>query len=124
MPKNKKIIFIEDDEVTVRMYQMEFEKAGLRLICAPTGQAGFALVKKQLPALIVLDLKLPDIDGFTILKKLKTDPLTKNIPVIVFTNLQKIGNEKRVRRLGAVDFVMKTKVLPKEFVEIVKKYLN
>ncbi len=122
--KNNKIVFIEDDEVTVRMYGLRFAAAGLPMLAATTGQAGLALVKKEKPALVLLDIKLPDVDGFEVLKKLKADPPTKNIPVIVFTNIQRTGNIDKARRLGALEFVLKTSVLPKEMAAKVKALLE
>ncbi|MFH1225833.1 MAG: response regulator [bacterium] len=121
--KNNKIVFIEDDEVTVRMYGLRFEAAGVPMLVALTGQAGLDLVKKEKPGLVLLDIKLPDMDGFEVLKKLKASPQTKDIPVIVFSNIQRTGNIEKAKKLGALEFVMKTSVLPKEMVAKVKALL-
>ena len=121
---NKKVVLIEDDEVTIRMYKLQFETVGLALLTAVSGQEGFNLVKKEKPDLVLLDIKLPDMEGFEVLKKLKADAQTKDIMVIVFSNTQKTGNSEKALRLGAKEFVMKTKVLPAEMLEKVKGYLE
>ena len=74
--------------------------------------------------MVLLDIKLPDVDGFEVLKKLKADPQTKSIPVIVFTNIQRTGNLEKSRKLGALEFVLKTSVLPKEMAAKVKALLQ
>ncbi len=124
MPKNGKIVLIEDDEVTVRMYHLQFEAAGLTLLTALKGQEGIALIKKEKPVLVLLDIKLPDIDGFEVLKRLKADAQTKNIPVFIFTNIQRAGNAEKALKLGAAEFIMKTKVLPSEMVSQITAYLE
>jgi len=121
--KNYKIVLVEDDEVTIRMYGLQFEAAGLKLLSASTGSEGFALIKKEKPDLVLLDIKLPDMEGFEVLKKIKADAQTKATKVIIFSNTQKTGNSEKALRLGAEEFVMKTKVLPNEMLVKVKGYL-
>lgn len=118
-----KIVLIDDDEVTVRMYTLQFASPELTLLTAPNGQEGLALVKKEKPDLVLLDLKLPDMEGFEVLKALKADARLKSIPVMVFSNAQKTSNAEKALKLGAVEFVMKTKVLPNEMANKIKAYL-
>lgn len=122
--KKAKILLIEDDLITVKMYQAKFENAGLNLLISLTGQGGLDLIKKEKPDLILLDIKLEDMDGFEILRKVKKDPETRSIPVIILSNIRKINGEPKGKRLGAAEFIMKAKILPDELAEKIKRYLK
>ena len=94
------------------------------MVSALDGQIGWELVKKEKPNLILLDLILPKIHGFEVLRKIKTDPETKNIPVIVLTNLEGISDIDKALELGATTYLVKATYSLKEVVEKVKKALE
>ena len=119
----KTILLIEDDLITVKMYQAKFESAGLNLLVATSGAQGLEMIKKEKPDLVLLDIKLGDTDGFDILKKVKKDSEIKNIPVILLSNIRKLNGEDKGKKLGAEEFIMKAKILPDELIEKIKKYL-
>ena len=81
----KKILVIDDDPNTVRLTQKWCENAGYEVVGVLNGTAGLEQAKVQQPALILLDIMLPDIGGIELCKKLKADPATRNIPVIFIT---------------------------------------
>ena len=125
MPKKKvKILLIEDDEMQVMMYKIEFANFGYELLTANREETGVEIAKKEKPALIFLDLLLGTSSGVDVLKKIKADKDIKNIKVIVMTNLTKKGLEEECRKEGAIDFLIKSKFVPREIVEIATTYLN
>lgn len=93
------------------------------MISALDGETGLKLAKSQKPDLILLDLVLPKIHGFEVLKKLKEDKETKGIPVIVLTNLEGVGDVDKVLGLGATTYLVKAQYSLEEVVEKIKKAL-
>src|SRR3990167_6580283 len=85
----KTILLVEDDQILVRMYTRKFEKEGYKVLSAFDGEAGLTTLQGASPApnIILLDVMLPKINGFELLGKIKSDPSTKEIPVILLTNL-------------------------------------
>ena len=88
----RKILFIEDEAILQKTFGDILKQADYKVISALDGETGLRLAKTEKPDLILLDLILPAMDGFEILEKLKKDPETKKIPVIVLTNLVKKQN--------------------------------
>jgi len=104
----KKILFIED-EFTLQKNMGEFlEKAGYKIVHALDGEIGLSLAKKENPDLILLDLILPKMSGFEVLEKLKEDNATKNIPVIILTNLEESTDVEKSLKLGATTYLVKS----------------
>lgn len=130
----KKILFIEDAPDLISMYRAMFESAGYEMINTDDPLEGFEMAAREKPALILLDIILPPSKGEVanlnerygqeILKRLKGHPETKNIPVLVFTNLNTPQDRKLAKSLGALEYIIKADVLPKEMVKIVASYLR
>jgi len=81
---NKKILIIEDENFLLDMYRMKFEKEGYTVFTSLTGEEGVRIAQKEKPDLILLDLVMPKMDGYQVLKKLKADKRTKDIKVYIF----------------------------------------
>ena len=122
--KEKKILLIEDDEVQVMMYNVEFSNFGYDLLVANNGKDGVEIAKKEKPDLIFLDLLLGNSSGVDVLKKIKANKENKDTKVLVMTNLTKKGLENECKELGALDFLIKSKFVPREIVEIAMAYLE
>jgi len=120
----KKVLFIEDDPDQIFMYQSVFEIEGMCMMAATNHQEGLKMAQTEEPELILLDLLLGDESGIDVLKDLKANPKTKNIPVIVFTNYEKKGLPEECARLGADDFILKIKTTPFEFAKMIKAILE
>ena len=103
----KKILFIEDEEALQRTMGEMLEQNSYSILKALDGEAGLKMAKKELPDLILLDLILPKKNGFEVLVELKKDPATKNIPVIVLTNLEGSSDVERALSLGAMTYLVK-----------------
>lgn len=124
MPNKKKILLIEDEETLVDIYSTKLNLEGFEVIVARDGILGVNLALKHLPDLILLDIILPQRDGFDVLTKLKQNPQTKKIPVIIISNLGQEYEIKKGLSLGAVKFLTKTNYTPAQVVEEIKKVLK
>lgn len=123
---NKKILLIEDEPLLVSLYKETFEDKPYVLFVAETGNDGLEAVQNDRPDLILLDILLPGINGFEVLRRLKESPKTKDIPVIVLTNLGSEETDKDrqlAMSLGAIDYLVKSYHTPDELLKIVGKYL-
>lgn len=123
-PKKAAILLIEDDPTLIEMYQMKFRLSGLKLLVATGGYSGLAMVKKVKPDLVLLDIRMDDLDGFEVLKRMKADPTLKDIPVYLLTNMGEKDAAEKGKRLGAEAYVMKAKLTPQEVVDMVSLRLN
>lgn len=122
MTKKPSIVLVEDDDFISEMYALKF-KSDYDFEVARDGAEGLALIQKVKPDLVLLDIILPQLDGFEVLERLKQDPATKDIPVLLLTNLGQKDNVKKGLRLGAVDYIIKAHYTPTEVVEKVKRTL-
>lgn len=122
--KSTHLLLVEDDTFLANIYKTKFEMEGFSVMVAENGEEGLAAAKKKPPALILLDILLPKMDGFTVLKKLKADAATKAIPVILLTNLGQKDDVDKGLELGAVDYLIKAHFKPSETVAKVKKALG
>ncbi len=111
-PKRATILLIEDDRILADMYRLKFEVSGLGLLVAFGGYEGLDSAKKAKPDLILLDLRMDDLDGFEVLTRLKADPTLAHIPVILLTNMSEKDNAEKGLALGAEAYVLKSKILP------------
>ena len=119
-----KILFIEDEQALQKALGDILGEEGYEVISALDGETGLRLAKTEKPDLILLDIVLPKIGGFEVLKKLKEDPETEEIPVIILTNLEEIEDVEKALRLGATTYLVKTEYSLEEVIEKIKKSLN
>lgn len=125
MAKEKiKVLIVEDEEMLVNMYISKFEKEGFDPIKALNGKNGLELADKENPEIIILDVIMPEMDGFMVLKELKSNSKTKNIPVIMLTNLGQDEDVKKGNELGAKDYLVKANLTPAQVVDKVKEILK
>lgn len=126
MPETSKvhILLVEDDVFLSGIYQKKFEMEGFKISTADNGEKGLADAKKKKPDIILLDILLPKMDGFSVLKALKEDAAVKDIPVILLTNLGQKDDVEKGLEAGAVDYLIKAHFKPSEIVEKVRKVLK
>ena len=125
MSKDKiKILIIEDDSFLLTMYATKFELENFQVLVAEDGEKGLKLAQKESPILILLDILLPKMNGFEVLKALKADPQTKDIKVVLLTNLSQRAEIDQGLAAGAEGYLIKAHYMPSEVVEKVKKILN
>ncbi len=104
---NKKVLFIEDEEALQRTLGDSLERIGYEITKATDGEEGLRAARQTLPDLILLDLILPKKSGFEVLDELKKDPSTKQIPVMVLTNLEGSADIERALAAGATTYLVK-----------------
>ncbi len=119
-----KVFLIDDDEDLVNIFISALNKDGFETAYALTGEDGLSKVKTEKPDLILLDQVLTDMSGNDILKTLKSDEATKNIPVILLSNFSQEELVKGAIDEGAIDYLFKYQVEPKDVVVKVKEALK
>ena len=118
-----KILFIEDDPLLVKIYSTRLSQDGFEVLSAENGEAGLQVAETQVPDLIVLDIMMPRLDGFSVLEKLRTGEKTKNTPILVYSNLGQEDEIARAKKMGATDFIIKANLSPTEMIAKIKEYL-
>lgn len=126
METNKKhILLVDDDPLVIRMYQNKLTKDGYEVKTASNGEEGLISIMKEKPDLILLDVMMPKMNGVETLKRLKADSKTKNIPVIVLTNLGDNPEDvDAAKELGALDYLVKANITLKTLSERVKEAIE
>ncbi len=125
MAEKKIVLLVEDDAMIVRMYQRKLEHDGFKLNLAFNGEEGLAAVKKERPDIILLDIMMPKMNGIDTLKALKADAQTKDIPVIILTNLgDRPEDVEKAKGLGAADYLVKANISLPQLVEKIKQYIK
>jgi CheY-like chemotaxis protein len=118
-----KVLIIEDDMLLSRMYQTIFLSNNYTVEIATNGQEGLDKARETKPTLILLDIMMPKLNGIEVLRKLKSDPEVKQIPVVVLTNLAGNQDIQTALELGAVRYIVKSEQKPKQVEEIVREIL-
>lgn len=113
----KKILIIEDDKFLRKIIAKKLTQEEYEIFEAVDGEEGINLAKEKNPDLILLDLVLPSMDGFTVLYNLKKDKKSSKIPVIILSNLGQTEEINKGLKLGAVDYLIKAHLTPGEIVE-------
>jgi len=120
----KTILFIEDESALQKTFGEIVAQGGYQMISALDGEIGLRVAKEKKPDLILLDLILPKIHGFDVLKKLKEENETRDIPVIVLTNLEGLEDVEKALKLGATTYLVKVNYSLEEILEKIKKALG
>lgn len=124
MSEKIKVLLVEDDSFLLNMYATKFEVENFDVVTAEDGEKGLAAAKEKLPDIILLDIMMPKMDGFEVIKALKSDHSTQGIPVILLTNLNQKEEVEKGLAMGAIDYLIKAHFMPSEVVEKVKEILQ
>lgn len=121
-----KILVIDDDMVLAKMYKHIFDVEKIfQTYLAFDGIDGIEKSQGLLPHIILLDVMLPKLNGYDVLEKLKSNPLTKSIPVIMMSNIDELPQEKeKIIALGVAKFINKSAYDPRQITSLVKEILN
>jgi len=123
--KKTKVLMIEDDSYISDMYKIKLEKENFEVVVASDGIKGIDMLdKEQKPDIILLDIVMPKMDGFSVLKMIKKKPELENIPVVLLTNLGQRETVERGFELGAASYIIKAHFTPAEVVEKIKEVLG
>lgn len=129
MTENKKILIVEDDLAILDIYKTVFAKYHFDVATASSGKETLQMIdeikngKASKPAIILLDLILPDMDGTDLLKAIKSDDATKDMKVFIMTNKESMGIDLP-EEMKPDEFIVKANVTPIDIAELIKKYLN
>ena len=119
----QKVLIIEDDGFLRELIGKKLSSSGFDITEAINGEDGLKKAEEEKPALILLDLLLPVQDGFEVLAKLKGDPKTSSIPVIILSNLGQKEDVDKGMEMGATDYLIKAQFTPEEVIAKVKETL-
>lgn len=119
-----KVLLIEDDPLIYRLYKKLFTLEKFEIQLAQNGQEGLDKLKTFQPDIILLDIMMPTMNGLEVLSKLKSEPSTKDIPVVVLTNIADMNITNRAISAGAVQCIIKSQTDPSEVVSSVRGVLH
>ncbi len=122
--KKYKVLIIEDDEFLRSLTAKRLEKEGYAVEVGVDGESGVAQAESKKPDLILLDLLLPGLDGFEVLKRVRANDALKETPVIIFSNLGQKEDIERAKGLGANDFLIKANFTLDDVVGKIKSFLK
>ena len=120
----KKMLIVEDDQIVGNIYRHKFQVEGFQVALATDGEAGLSAVKEIQPDIVILDLMLPKLNGVEILKKMRAEPTTKSIPVIVLSNAYLSSLVQEAWKAGANHCMIKASCTPRQLVDLVNKTIG
>ena len=123
MDTKKTILVAEDDLLYASVYQNKLTKEGFDVVVVGNGKEAVKKASELKPSLILMDLIMPEMDGFTALEKIKGDPETKNLKILVMSNLGQDSDIQRAKELGAEEYFIKANISIQELIEKIKSYL-
>ena len=119
-----KILIIDDDDFLLDMYITKFTQIGFKIDSAKDGKEALDKIKNFDPDIVLLDMVMPGVDGFEVLKSINEIGLKKKPKIIVLSNLDQRENIDKALKLGAHDYMIKSDFTPSEIAEKVKKLLE
>lgn len=119
-----KLLLVEDDALLVRLYQKKFTQEGHEVISAANGEEGMALLEKEQPDLVILDIMMPKMSGLEMLERIKANSATASVPVIILSNLGGEEEQDRALELGAVSYIVKANNDPAQVSAKVREILQ
>jgi DNA-binding response OmpR family regulator len=119
-----RILLIEDEDFLRRIFKLRLVAEGYDVTDVSTGEAAWELLKESVPHLIILDLYLPQMNGFEFLQRIKAHPTLSKVAVLILSGLGQEADIRKGLELGAKEYVIKTEVRPSEFLAKISKLLN
>lgn len=120
-----KVVLLVDDDLTLReMYEERLKAEGFEIIQASNGEEAMQKARESKPNVVLLDIMMPKINGFDVLKDLKANDELKDIPVIVLTALIQDVDKVQGKKLGAADYIVKSETMPGEVIAKIKNAIG
>lgn len=117
-------VLVIDDEINIlKSIEMYLDGHGIDVIAVENGLTGIQQAEKRIPNLIILDLVLPDIDGYLVCKTLREHPKTSSVPILIMSAKSQDDDIKKALEAGANEYIMKP-FEPKEFLTVIKRLLK
>jgi CheY-like chemotaxis protein len=111
-PDDVRVLFVEDDALVAQMYRLKLELDGYSVEIAGDGMAALEKARSMQPDIIFLDIRLPKLDGLSVLERLRADPVTEHTPVVILSNWNEKELVERGINLGALDHMIKSQTTP------------
>lgn len=124
MLEGKAVLIIDDDAMLLNMYGEQLKYEGMLVEYAHDGAEAISMANQNIPNIIILDIMMPKLNGFEVLRSLKSEENTKNIPVIVLSALSDPDKKKKALDAGAHSFMVKSDILPIDMVQEITKLLS
>ena len=121
---NTKVLIVDDDAFLLDMYSIKFKESGFSVEIAKNGEEAVAKAKSLNPDVILLDIVMPKMDGFDVLREIKKDNIAPGAVIFILTNLGQKEDVDRGLKLGASDYIVKAHFTPSEVVAKVKSFLG
>jgi len=119
----KNILLVEDDPFLIDIYTTKLKESGFSVEAASNGETVFQKIKEKKPDLVILDIVLPQVDGWEILRRIKAEPESKDLKIIILSNLgQKEEVEKGIK-LGATKYLVKAHYTPTQVIKEIEKIM-
>src|SRR2546425_9373307 len=118
------VLLVEDDQSVLEMYRLKLELDGYRVSTATDGEEGLRKAETLRPDIIFLDIRLPKMDGFEVLRRLRGQETTREIPVIILSNYGEDDLVARGLRLGAHEYLIKARTTPSSLSEGIDDWLR
>ncbi len=117
---NQKILIVDDDDFLIEMYSVKFKESGFDVALAKNGEEALKKTAEIKPAVILLDVVMPKMDGFEVLDSIKKQNISPRSAVVMLTNLGQKEDIEKGFRLGAADYIIKAQFTPSEVVSKIK----
>lgn len=124
MAKGAKILIVEDDKSIRDLYAIKLNKVGFTVFTAEDGGKGWDAIQKEHPDMILLDVMMPVMNGFEVLKKIRNNDATKDTPVIILSNFGEVDQMTQGFLVGATDYLIKAEHTPSDVVDIINETLK
>ncbi len=125
MSDKKKVLLVEDDTMIIKMYDRKLTMDGFEVFSSFNGEEGLEILSREIPDVILLDIMMPKMNGFEMLKRVKADSRYKDIPVIILTNLgDRSEDVKKSKELGASDHLVKANTALRDISAKIKEILD
>jgi CheY-like chemotaxis protein len=119
-----RVLLVEDDAAISQMYQLKLELDGYQVEVAGDGEAALEMARSSTPDIIFLDLRLPKLDGLEVLETLRSDPITKTVPVVILSSCSEKELVQRGAKLGVLDHLIKSKTPPAQLADALPRWLG
>jgi two-component system, cell cycle response regulator DivK len=124
---NNKLLIIEDNEQNLYLMRFLLEKNGFEIIGAENGKDGIQMALQHIPRAILLDIQLPEMDGYMVATELKKHSELEGVPIIAVTSYAMVGDRERILAAGATGYIEKPinpETLVSEIIQYIPNYLN
>jgi DNA-binding response OmpR family regulator len=124
LEKNQRVVYIEDEQEMIDLVRLILSRKGYQVMGANSGREGLEAVRENLPDLVLLDLMMPDLDGWDVFQQMKADETMRNIPVIVITAKAQSIDKVLGLHIAKVDDYISKPFSPQELLDSIEKVLG